>query len=184
MLFLTAPPQCIPTNSVWQATFKTNFGDIVETMSAAASFQAVNNFVFLARYHYFDGTDFLRVIQGFVVQGGAVQTPTRTGPRQGHFEYGYPGYQFTGNTPPASCSTKPTGPGCYRPGDLAMANSGAARATGANSSSSCRVARPAVAAYTLFGHIVSGLSVIEKIGSYGTPSSATATGIPSSPSTC
>ena len=37
-------------------------------MPAAASFAAVNNFVFLARYQYFNGTYFHRVIPGFIVQ--------------------------------------------------------------------------------------------------------------------
>ena len=32
--------------------------------------KAVNNFVFLARYHYYDGVPFHRIVPGFVVQGG------------------------------------------------------------------------------------------------------------------
>jgi cyclophilin family peptidyl-prolyl cis-trans isomerase len=182
VLFTAAPPSCIPATSVWDATFKTSFGNIVEQMSAASSYAAVNNFVFLARYHYYDNTDFFRVVKGFVVQGGSVtdaDTDGATG-KAGPLEYGYPGYSFTGNTPPASCAKVPTGTGCYKPGDLAMANAG----TASSDRSEFFLILPGgqsllSPAYTLFGHLVSGMSVLDKIGSYGAPNSATSTGVPS-----
>ncbi len=66
----------------------------------------VNNFVFLAGYHYFDGIVFHRVIPGFMNQGG---DPTATGS-------GGPGYQFKDELPSASSA--------YDTGAVAMANSG------------------------------------------------------------
>ncbi len=181
VLFTKAPPTCISATSVWDATFKTSLGDIVEKMSAASSFAAVNNFVFLARYKYFDDTDFFRVLKGFVVQGGSVTDADANGAtgKPGKMEYGYPGYQFTGNTPPASCSTKPTGPGCYTPGDLAMANSGAPSSNESEFFFILPGGQTELSpSYTLFGHLVSGMSVLDKIGSYGAANTATSTGVP------
>jgi cyclophilin family peptidyl-prolyl cis-trans isomerase len=181
VLFTKAPPACIPASSVWEATFKTSLGDIVEQMSAASSFEAVNNFVFLARYKYFDDTDLFRVIKGFVVQGGSVTDTDANGAtgKPGKMEYGYPGYQFTGNTPPASCSTKPTGPGCYKPGDLAMANSGSPSTDESEFFLILPGGQKLLSPdYTLFGHLVSGMKVLEKIGSYGAPDTSTSTGVP------
>ena len=65
----------------------------------------MNNFVFLAAHHYFDGVIFHRIINGFVCQGG---DPTGTG-------RGGPGYRFEDELPKA---------GQYEIGSLAMANAG------------------------------------------------------------
>ena len=160
--FTTAPSACIPATSVWDATFKTSLGDILVQMPAAASFAAVNNFVFLARYQYFNGTYFHRVIPGFIVQGG---DPTGTGYGGPH---GLPGYHFTGNTPPASCKSKPTQAACYQPYDLVMANSG--NATSDESQfffvlpGGQKQLQPL---YTIFGKAISGTSVLDKIGALG-----------------
>jgi cyclophilin family peptidyl-prolyl cis-trans isomerase len=165
--FTSAPPPCIPTTAVFDATFKTSLGDIVVQMPAAASFAAVNNFVYLARYQYYNGTFFHRVIPGFVVQGG---DPTGTGSGGPH---GYPGYSFTGNTPPASCKTTPSQAACYQPGDIALANS-----TGPSSDGSQfffvlpggQTTLNTEPNYTIFGHVVSGMNVVEKIGADGSSS--------------
>jgi cyclophilin family peptidyl-prolyl cis-trans isomerase len=136
-------------------------------MPAAASFAAVNNFVFLARYQYYNGTFFHRVIPGFVVQGG---DPTGTGTGGPH---GYPGYSFTGNTPPASCKTKQSQAACYQPGDIALANS-----TGPSTDASQfffvlpggQTTLNTEPNYTIFGHVVSGMNVVDKIGADGSSS--------------
>ena len=165
--FTKAPPACITRTSVFDATFTTSVGKMIVRMPAAASFAAVNNFVFLARWQYFNGTFFHRVIPGFVVQGG---DPTGTGSGGPH---GFPGYEYTGNTPPASCTKKPDQAACYQPGDLALANS----AGPTTDSSQFFFVLPGGQTtlngepnYTIFGKVVSGLSVMEKIGSYGSSS--------------
>ena len=175
VLFKSAPPQCVPADSVFELTFQTSLGDIVEKLTTASSPAGINNFVFLARYHYFDGTDFFRVVKNFVVQGGAITDTDAngsTGGSSGVAKYGYPGYQFTGNTPPASCSSHPSGPDCYRPGDLVMANSGAASTDGSEFFFIVSGGQTYLGPdYTLVGRVVSGLSVINKIGSYGASAS-------------
>jgi cyclophilin family peptidyl-prolyl cis-trans isomerase len=136
-------------------------------MDAAKSYAAVNNFVFLALYHYYDGTFFHRVIKGFMDQGG---DPAGTGSGR------YPGYSFTGNTPPKTCTKKAN---CYAVGDVALANSGAPSSDGGQFfilvPGGPTQLQPL---YTDFGHVISGMSVVEKINGYGAPESAGEAGKP------
>ncbi len=156
--FTKAPPLCIAKTGVYDATVKTDVGTFVIRMDAAASLAGVNNFVFLARYHFYDGLVFQRVIKGFVVQGG---DPTETGA-------GGPGYSFTGNTPPASCTKQHD---CYPTGAVAYANSGSPSSDG----SQFFIVLPGGGGqlapnYTRFGQVISGMSVVERIGADGAPS--------------
>ena len=173
--FTAAPPPCIPTNSVWDATFKTSLGDIVVQMPAASSFAAVNNFVFLARYKYYDGTFFHRIIPGFALQGG---DPTGTGTggatgtgSTGKEKYGYPGYEFTGNAPPSSCTKTPDQATCYKPYEFVMANRGEPTTNGSQfffvlpGGQTTLNTEPL---YTIFGSVIQGESVVDKIAAYGT----------------
>jgi peptidyl-prolyl cis-trans isomerase B (cyclophilin B) len=162
--FTKAPPDCIGKTSVWDATFDTSLGSFVVQMDAAKSYLAVNNFVFLSEWNYYNGTFFHRVIPGFVVQGG---DPTGTG--SGGPDH-LPGYSFTGNTPPATCKTKPDQAACYHIGDIAMANSG----TSSSDGSQFFVVLPGGQTtlngeplYTDFGTVTSGMSIVEKIGADG-----------------
>ena len=83
----------------------TNKGAYTIALDAAAAPLTVNNFVVLARYHYFDNTICHRAIPQFAVQCG---DPTGTGS-------GGPGYAFADELPAA---------GSYKVGSIAMANSG------------------------------------------------------------
>ena len=120
-------------------------------LDAIAAPRTVNNFVFLARYHYFDGVAFHRIIPGFVVQGG---DPTETGT-------GGPGYRFEDELPR---------PGRYEVGSLAMANAG----PDTNGSQFFIVSGPQGAGlppqYSLFGKVVSGLEVLAAIEATGSSS--------------
>ena len=105
--------------------------------------QTVNSFVFLARYHYYDGIVFHRIIPGFVLQGG---DPTGTGT-------GGPGYRFEDELPDA---------GRYKVGSLAMANAG----PDTNGSQFFIISGPdgvrLPPLYSLFGKVVTGLDVVEQ----------------------
>jgi len=159
--FKAEPSLCINPTGVYDATVDTDVGTFVIEMHAADSLLAVNNFVFLARYHFYDGIYFHRVVPGFVVQGG---DPTETGS-------GGAGYSWTGNTPPTSCEKA----GCYPTGSVAMANT-----TGPTTNTSqffvvlpggqSQLAGPPN--YTLFGTVVSGMSVVDKIGADGSATGA------------
>jgi cyclophilin family peptidyl-prolyl cis-trans isomerase len=102
--FPAPPPMCIDPAKTYTAEIVTDKGPVTVELDAAAAPNAVNSFVYLARYRYFDGTPCHRIIAGFVVQCG---DPTGTGT-------GGPGYEFADELP-----TEP-----YAVGDLAMANSG------------------------------------------------------------
>ena len=119
------------------ATMTTSHGTMVINLDPLAAPKAVNSFVFLARYHYFDGIVFHRIIPGFVLQGG---DPTGTGT-------GGPGYRFDDELPSA---------GRYKVGSLAMANAG----PNTNGSQFFVISGPdgmrLPPLYSLFGEVVSG----------------------------
>ncbi len=99
------PPQMtIDTSKQYTATIETEKGSIILELFASDVPVTVNNFVFLARERFYDGTTFHRVIPDFMAQGG---DPTGTGT-------GGPGYKF------ADEFTKHT----HVAGALSMANSG------------------------------------------------------------
>jgi cyclophilin family peptidyl-prolyl cis-trans isomerase len=100
------PALTIDPKKKYSAKLKTSRGDITIELYADKVPYTVNNFVFLARDGYFDGTTFHRVIKDFMVQGG---DPTGTG-------RGGPGYQFKDEFHP---SLRHSGPGI-----LSMANAG------------------------------------------------------------
>jgi cyclophilin family peptidyl-prolyl cis-trans isomerase len=82
--YKSAPQMSIDSSKKYQATIKTNRGDIEIDLFADKTPNTVNNFVFLAREGYYDGVSFHRVLADFMVQTG---DPTGTG-------RGGPGYQF------------------------------------------------------------------------------------------
>jgi cyclophilin family peptidyl-prolyl cis-trans isomerase len=142
---------CIDTAKRYTATIVTSKGTLTIALDAVAAPQTVNSFVFLARYHYFDGVVFHRIIPGFVLQGG---DPTGTG-------RGGPGYRFADELPSA---------GRYEVGSLAMANAG----PNTNGSQFFVISGPSGVRlppqYSLFGKVVRGLEVVADIDAIGTSS--------------
>jgi hypothetical protein len=68
--FEKAPPMCIDVAKTYTATISTTEGDYTAVLDAKAAPKTVNNFVVLARYHFYDGVIFHRIIDGFMCQGG------------------------------------------------------------------------------------------------------------------
>ena len=104
MSYSAPPPMTIDTSKQYTATIETGKGNLVLELFASDVPVTVNNFVFLAREGFYDGTTFHRVIPDFMAQGG---DPTGTGT-------GGPGYKF------ADEFTEHT----HVTGALSMANSG------------------------------------------------------------
>ncbi|MEM6326215.1 MAG: peptidylprolyl isomerase [Bacteroidota bacterium] len=140
-----APPamQIDPTKG-YTATFSTSKGDIQLSLDAAHAPMTVNNFVFLARDGFYDGTVFHRVISGFMAQGG---DPTATG-------RGGPGYRFAdefdGN------------PNRHERGVISVANAG----PGTNGSQFFITFAPQPhldGRHTVFGRVTGGMDVVDQI---------------------
>jgi cyclophilin family peptidyl-prolyl cis-trans isomerase len=67
----TPPPMVIDVTKKYAATVHTNRGDfVISFVDPKIAPQTVNNFVYLAQNHFYDGLTFHRVVAGFVVQGG------------------------------------------------------------------------------------------------------------------
>ena len=140
-----APPMTIDPNKSYFATFTmANGGEFVAQLFADQAPVTVNNFVFLARQGYYDGTTFHRVLDGFMAQGG---DPTGTG-------MGGPGYQFEDEFSDDLTFD--------RPGLLAMANSG----PNTNGSQFFITYAPTPhlnGLHTIFGEVIEGMDVVNSI---------------------
>jgi cyclophilin family peptidyl-prolyl cis-trans isomerase len=149
--FDAEPEMIIDPAKTYTATMVTSKGTMEIILDPLAAPATVNSFVFLARWHYFDGIVFHRIIPGFVLQGG---DPTGSGA-------GGPGYRFNDELPK---------PGRYEVGSLAMANAG----PNTNGSQFFVISGPdgvrLPPLYALFGKVVKGLDVVTTINDLGTSS--------------
>ena len=141
------PNEVLDPGASYTAVIKTSCGSVKIDLDRKDAPQTVASFVFLARQHYFDGTPFHRIDDSIsVIQGG---DPTGTGT-------GAPGY---------SIPDELTGNETYTPGTVAMANGGA----NTGGSQFFLIYGPkgtnldASPNYTIFGHVSSGLDVLERI---------------------
>ena len=136
------PPMKIDTSKQYTATIETEKGNLVLELFASDVPLTVNNFVFLAREGFYNGSTFYRVIPDFMAQGG---DPTGTGS-------GNPGYTF------ADEFTEHT----HVAGALSMAN------TGPNTNS-CHFfitytpQHHLDGHHSVFGQLIEGMDVLEKI---------------------
>jgi len=87
----TCPEFTIDPQKQYQATIKTEKGDIVVELFADKAPLAVNSFVHLAQTGWFDNTPIYKVIPGFIAEGG---DPSGSG-------LGGPGYGFTDEVDPS-----------------------------------------------------------------------------------
>lgn len=142
--------QALRPDATLTATLVTSCGTIVIDLDTAGYPQTVNNFVFLARNGYYDGTVFHRIAPGFVAQGG---DPTARGD-------GDPGYSIGDEFPPAGF--------VYEEGVVAMANAG----RGTTGGQFFIVTGPDAAtlgpSFNVLGRVKAGLDVLERIDSVPT----------------
>jgi cyclophilin family peptidyl-prolyl cis-trans isomerase len=138
------PEMSIDPKKNYTATIHTDKGDITIQLFADKVPNTVNNFVFLARQGFYDGTIFHRVIANFMVQGG---DPTGTG-------RGGPGYKFKDEFHSSLRHDKP--------GILSMANAGAN--TNGSQFFITHVPTPWLdGKHAVFGEVTKGMDVVNSI---------------------
>ncbi|MEZ5237716.1 MAG: peptidylprolyl isomerase [Microthrixaceae bacterium] len=150
-----APPTiCIdPATTAYSAEVNTTEGSFTIELDAEAAPRTVNNFVVLARYRYYDGVPFHRIVPGFVIQAG-----DGDGTPDGSNDIGY----TIDDELPGSADA-------YVDYSVAMANAGPD--TGATQ---FFVVLPGggaqlTNAYSLFGRVTEGTEVVDAIGDLGGP---------------
>lgn len=135
------PPMTIDQkDTIYVATLATSCGNVKIKMDPKTAPASVNNFVFLAKEGWYDGSKFHRIQNEpdfAIVQGGDAQKGDGTGG---------PGYSYNGETPPAG--TK------YKRGTVAMANSGKPSSNGSQFFIVVKDWDSLPANYTVFGEII------------------------------
>lgn len=138
----TPPKMQIDTKKKYTAVIETEKGTLTLELFAKDVPKTVNNFVFLARQGFYDGTTFHRVIPDFMAQGG---DPTGTGA-------GGPGYIFANEITAHK----------HVAGTLSMANSGP-NTNGAQFFITYKATPWLDGGYNVFGQLIEGMDVLKKI---------------------
>src|SRR5919106_1986195 len=136
-------PMTIDVNKKYSVAFNTSRGEIMCELFAKDAPKTVNNFVFLSRDKFYDGTVFHRVIPNFMIQGG---DPTGSG-------RGDPGYKFADEVD--------AGPSFDGPGYLAMANAGP-NSNGSQFFITTAATPHLTGKHTIFGEVVDGQDVARR----------------------
>ncbi len=142
--YSAAPSMTIDPSKKYVATVETSRGPIVVDLFAKDAPKTVNNFVFLAREGFYDGTLFHRVIENFMIQGGDPEGSGRGGP----------GYQFEDETK--------GNPHKHQAGSLSMANAGP-NTNGSQFFITHVVTNWLDGKHTVFGQVRSGQEIVNAV---------------------
>jgi cyclophilin family peptidyl-prolyl cis-trans isomerase len=150
--FRRPPRFCIDGAKNYEAQMITDAGTFTLELDTKNAPETVNNFVFLARYHFYDGIPFNRVKPGFIVQGGNPPAESVTGP----------GYSFADENVPRQ-------PARYQVGQILMARD----KPNANGSQFIIIMGPEgenlPLVFPLFGKITKGMDIVRQIEADGSP---------------
>lgn len=153
------PANSIKSDKIYVATFETSCGSFKIRMDPKVAPATVNNFVFLARAGFYDGSRFHRVQNESdfaIVQGGDPEKGDGTGG---------PGYSYDGETPAATAK--------YTRGTIAMANSGGPSSNGSQFFIVVKDWAGLPTNYTIFGQVIdessSFVALDKMITTQGTP---------------
>jgi cyclophilin family peptidyl-prolyl cis-trans isomerase len=138
------PKQVIDKSKHYQVKLYTDKGTITANMLTTLAPITTNNFIFLSCNGFYDNVVFHRTVPDFMIQGG---DPLGTGT-------GGPGYTIPDEKVARA----------YQVGDFAMANTGQPNSGGSQFfiiQGSQGVALPP--SYSLFGHVTSGMNVVDAI---------------------
>jgi cyclophilin family peptidyl-prolyl cis-trans isomerase len=149
--FKSAPKARLDPDKTYQATFQTSCGDFSVRLDPRKAPITTSNFAFLAGRRFYDSTWFHRIVPGgqagiAVVQGGDPQGSGTGGP----------GYTIKDEKPPS--------PAAYKKYSVAMANSGQPNSGGSQFFiSTADNSKGLQADYAVFGQVVDGQDVVDKI---------------------
>jgi peptidylprolyl isomerase len=150
--FKAEPAMTLQQGKDYYALIDTDKGQVLVDLYEQETPVTVNNFVTLARNHFYDDTRFHRVIDGFMAQGG---DPQSTDPaKKDAWGSGGPGYSFADEI-----RSKLTFDGA---GELAMANSGA-NTNGSQFFITFGPTESLNGRHTIFGKVVTGEDVLGKL---------------------
>ena len=133
-----------------RAIIETKFGNIELRFFPETAPGHVNNLIELAKKGFYDGTTFHRVIPGFMIQGG---DPNSKNPDKSGHGMGGPGYTIK-----AEFNDKP-----HKKGSLSMARAGHPDSAGSQFFICVADAPFLNGQYTVFGEVISGMEVADKI---------------------
>lgn len=141
------PKMQIDQKKSYTAVLETTEGNITIELDAKATPITVNNFVYLAKKNFYNNTIFHRVIKGFMIQGGDPEGTGRGGP---------------GYTLPAEIGL------LHKRGSIAMARlSDQVNPKKESSGSQFYIAHQDIpqldGQYTVFGQVIEGMDVVDKI---------------------
>jgi cyclophilin family peptidyl-prolyl cis-trans isomerase len=148
--FKSAPKNKVDAGKTYLATFQTSCGDFTVRLDPKKAPITTANFVFLAGRKFYDSTWFHRIVPGgqagiAVVQGGDPQGSGRGGP----------GYTIKDELPDS--------PAAYKKYSVAMANGGPNSGGSQFFISTADNSKGLQADYSLFGQVVDGQAVVDKI---------------------
>jgi cyclophilin family peptidyl-prolyl cis-trans isomerase len=148
--FAKPPTTKVDPDKTYLATFRTSCGDFTVKLDPRKAPITTANFVFLAGKHFYDSTWFHRIVPGgaagiAVIQGG---DPEGTGG-------GGPGYTIKDELP--------SSPAAYRKYSVAMANGGPNSGGSQFFINFADNARGLQPNYSVFGQVVEGQAVVDKI---------------------
>lgn len=150
--FKAEPAMSLADGKDYYALIDTSKGQILADLYEQETPVTVNNFVTLARNHYFDGIRFHRVIEGFMAQTGDPKSVDDA--KKAEWGTGGPGYSFADEF-----RTKLAFDG---PGILAMANSGPAT-NGSQFFITFDKTDFLNGKHTIFGKVVTGDALLPKL---------------------
>ncbi len=133
-----------------KAVIETKFGDIEIKFFPDVAPNHVNNFIELSKKGFYDATIFHRVIPGFMIQGG---DPNSKNADKSSHGMGSPGY-----TVKAEFNNK-----SHKKGTLSMARSADPDSAGSQFFICIADAPHLDGKYTVFGEVVSGMDIADKI---------------------
>ena len=133
-----------------KAVIETKFGNIELRFFPDVAPNHVNNFIELAKKGLYDGTTFHRIIPGFMIQGGDPNSKNTDRSKHGT---GGPGYTIK-----AEFNDKP-----HKRGTLSMARSANPDSAGSQFFICVADSFFLDRQYTVFGEVVSGMEVADKI---------------------